>query len=233
VARPAKVAIAGTGAANLASVRALCLRAGTEGFVTEDPGALLRADFAVLPGVGSFGAAMARLAARGLDAALHERFALGRPTMGICLGMQMMCLSSEESPGAEGIGIVEARIGRFAPGQVLPQLGWNRVFPALATADDGGKAAVSRSRDEGHPPFVKAGWAYFANSYRLSSAPAGFSASMSDYGETFVASLEFYSDPEDRVPSLLACQFHPELSGPWGLDLFARWVSAPRKGVAG
>lgn len=208
-----RVAIAGTGAANLASVEALCLRAGVAAQVSDRAEDIAAADYAILPGVGSFGAAMERLSARGLDVAFRERVAQGRPSMGICLGMQMFCLASEESPGVAGIGVVPARIGKFGNSLPLPQLGWNRVGTGTGAVAD-----ASRSR------FVKPGWAYFANSYRLAEPPPGFGAAWGVYGETFVAALEYYADPGAARPSLLLCQFHPELSGPWGLDLFSRWI---------
>jgi len=80
---------------------------------------------------------------------------------------------------------------------------------------------VERS-SAGYKPegLVAEGWAYFANSYRLSEAPAGFSASWAEYGDRFVAALELEGDGR----RLLLCQFHPELSGPWGLELIRAWL---------
>lgn len=198
--------IAATGAANLASVAAMCERAGIEAVVTGDPEALYRAERALLPGVGAFGAAMSTLRATGLDKALAARFAERLPTMGICLGMQMLCLSSEETPGVKGIGAVSCVVEKFKNGLPLPQLGWNRIVPAPGDL------------------FMKPGWAYFANSYRISKPPAGYLAATTTYGETFAATLESDIDETTQVPRILLCQFHPELSGPWGLDLFSRWM---------
>jgi imidazole glycerol phosphate synthase glutamine amidotransferase subunit len=197
--------IAATGAANLASVRAMCVRAGVEAVVTSDPELLYSADRALLPGVGAFGAAMKALVASGLDEAFRSRAREKRPTMGICLGMQLLCAESEESPGIPGIGVLDSKVERFRVELPLPQLGWNRVRPP-----------------EG-PTLVRRGWAYFANSYRVKDCPAGFKAAESGYGETFAAALEAYGADED-LPYLLLCQFHPELSGPWGLELFMRWM---------
>ncbi|MCX7027557.1 MAG: imidazole glycerol phosphate synthase subunit HisH [Spirochaetes bacterium] len=197
--------VAATGAANLASVGAMCKRAGVEAIVTSDPEALYSAEKALLPGVGAFGAAMSALRAKGLDKALLARAKEGKPTMGICLGMQMLCAGSEESPGVPGIGLLSSKVGRFRVELPLPQLGWNRVSPALG------------------PTLLKAGWAYFANSYRVKDCPLGLKAAESSYGENFVAALEAYKEGE-ALPFLLLCQFHPELSGPWGLDLFRRWM---------
>lgn len=210
----ATLTIAATGAANLASVKAMCERSGVKTVVTDDPDLVFEAKRVLLPGVGAFGAAMERLKEKGLDIALLERVKEKKPTMGICLGMQMICHGSEESPEVPGIGVIPAQVVKFRTTFPLPQLGWNRVVP------DNGRT------------IVRAGWAYYANSYRLDLAPDGFTCARSMYGETFVAALEGYSKPESKTPYLLLCQFHPELSGPWGLDLFLRWMNSEFKGDA-
>ena len=201
--------IAATGAANLASVRAMCARAGVEAIVTEDPDELYRAERALLPGVGAFGAAIGKLREKALDKALAARVGEKRFTMGICLGMQMMCESSEESPGFPGLGILSCAVERFKVDLPLPQLGWNRVDAAEGAS------------------IVRPGWAYFANSYRIASPPEGYRGAYSSYGERFAATIEGYAGSEGGIPYLLLCQFHPELSGSWGLDLFERWMGLP------
>ncbi len=200
--------IAATGAANLASVGAMCERAGVRSNVSSDPDQIFEAGRVLLPGVGAFGAAMGRLTEKKLDEALKQRILAKKPTMGICLGMQMFCVGSEESPDIPGIGVIPARVGKFRTHLPLPQLGWNRIHPA-----------------EGKT-IMRAGWAYYANSYRLVSAPENDISARSVYGESFVAALEEYATPDSEYPFLLLCQFHPELSGPWGLDLFCRWMKA-------
>jgi len=202
----ARLVIAATGAANLASVKAMCARAGVEPLVTDNPETLYRAEKALLPGVGAFGAAMGKLRSSGLDKALGARVAEGLPTMGICLGMQMLCVSSEESPEVPGIGAIACDVEKFKGGLPLPQLGWNRIIP---------------SRGES---FVRPGWAYFANSYRVKAPPTGYEAAFCSYGEDFAATIEGKVDRATKIPRILLCQFHPELSGPWGLDLFKRWM---------
>jgi imidazole glycerol-phosphate synthase subunit HisH len=191
------VTVVVTGVANLASVLAGWRRLGAATHVTEDPDEVRRADRVELPGVGAFGAAMERLRDTGLDRALRERVESGRPTLAICVGLQVLCDASEESPGVEGLGLVPGIVRRFPDRVRVPQFGWNRV-----AAPAGGPVAD--------------GYAYFANSYRLAEAPAGFAAATSDHGGPFVAAL-WRGD-------LLACQFHPELSGAWGLGLLDRWM---------
>jgi len=207
---PPRVAVIATGVANLASMLAALARAGAAAFASRDPEAVADAQFAVLPGVGAFGPAAASLRAGGLDASLRERWRAGAPTMGVCLGMQLFFEGSEESPGEKGLGLLPGTIGRFAGGLPLPQLGWNRITPDLPEAGD---------------PLVAGGWAYFANSYRLSDPPPSCIAHRASYGETFVAALEAgFSVSAAGRPALLLCQFHPELSGGWGQGILARWL---------
>lgn len=196
-----EVVIVATGVANIASVKVGLSRIGADPRLSESADDVRDAQRLFLPGVGAFGAGMRRLRELGLIDPLRERIEAGKPTMAICLGLQLLAESSDESPAAKGLGILPGRVMRFEPTEdepnlVVPQFGWNRVEPDA----DG---------------LVEAGWAYFANSYRLVRAPDDWKASWSHHGGKFVAALE-----RDGV---LACQFHPELSGPWGIALMKRW----------
>ena len=206
-----RVAFAATGVANLASIMAAFRRAGALPFLASGPEELELADFAVVPGVGAFGSAMSALAGSGMDVAIRNRITRRAPTLGVCAGMQLFFEGSEESPGARGMGILPGVFRRFPSTLPVPQLGWNMVRPA------GGATSAS-------PNLIRRGWAYFANSYRLTEAPEGCAASWAEYGEDFIAALE--------RPGLLLCQFHPELSGPWGLELIGSWLAgaAPTEG---
>ena len=188
-----------TGTANTASVNAAFRRLGTEPKPAEGPCEIRDAAFLVLPGVGAFGAAIDHVDQRGLREALVDRIEEGRPTLAICLGMQLLAEKSDESPAATGLGVVSERATRLPQDLTVPQLGWNRVVPD------------PRSR------FLEPGWAYFANSYKLASIPDGWIGATTDYGGDFVSSIE--------RGDVLACQFHPELSGPWGADLLDRWIN--------
>ena len=198
------VALVATGAANLASVTAAFARLGRTCRVVDDPADLLAAEHAVLPGVGAFGPAIDGLRQRGLDQALRQRVEAGRPLLAVCLGLQLLFEGSEESPDAQGLGLLPGRVRRFAPSLRVPQMGWSPVTTS------GG-------------PLLHEGWAYYANSYRVADADLaglqGVACSTSEHGGPFLAALE-------RGP-LLACQFHPELSGSWGSDLLRRWLEAP------
>lgn len=101
-------------------------RLGSDVTVTADPGTILRKQLAVLPGVGSARSAMTALHQRGIDRALHERTATGRPTLGICLGLQLAMEWSDEDGGVECLGILPGRMKRIVAGRV-PRIGWARV----------------------------------------------------------------------------------------------------------
>jgi imidazole glycerol phosphate synthase glutamine amidotransferase subunit len=220
----ARVAFASTGVANLASIMAAFRRAGAEPYLAADPADLAGAAFAVVPGVGSFGSAVSALRAAGMDEAIRDRLTRGVPTMGVCAGMQIFFESSTESPGVPGLALVGGAFGRFPPSLPVPQLGWNRVFAQSAKTAEL-RSARQEEELSASPGLVRQGWAYFANSYRLLEAPAGFEVSLAEYGEAFVAAAE--------RPGLLLCQFHPELSGPWGLALIERWLGSAERGREG
>lgn len=195
------VHVVATGVANLASVRAALARLGCEAQATRCAQTVRDAAAVVLPGVGAFGVAAENLAAAGLVEALRARVRSDRPLLAICLGMQLLTEGSEESAGVEGLGVVPGRVERFRrePNLRVPQFGWNRV---------------ERARRGGL--LGETGHAYFANSYRLGTAPAGWDVAWAEHGGRFVAALE--------RGAILACQFHPELSSQFGHRLMGRWL---------
>lgn len=198
------VIVVNTGAANIASVCAALKRCSTRPELSSSKRAVKTARRLVLPGVGAFGSVMSRLSDLGLAPLLRERIEEGRPTLAICLGLHALAKKSEESPGVPGLGVIDGTVTRFGPAVRVPQLGWNGV-----------RAAPGSS-------FLNDGSAYFANSFRLRSIPPEWKASISDHGGPFVAGLE--------KGSVLACQFHPELSGRWGHNVMARWLTAKAVG---
>ena len=192
-----KVAVADTGRCNLASMMADLQRNGADAYVCADPQGIVDADYAVLPGVGAFGPVAERLRASGLGPAFATRIRAEKPTLAVCLGMQLVFEASEESPGEPGIGALPGTFKAFGPEVRSPLFGWNLV--------------------SGAGPFLsEPGWAYFAHSYRLEDVPPGWKAASSEYGGSYASALE-------KGPMLL-CQFHPELSGDWGGRLLARWL---------
>jgi len=198
--RPLSLAVVETGSANLASVLAAFGRLGVAAVPTRDADIVRNADRVVLPGVGAFGDVMQRLSARGLTEVLSERFAAMRPILAVCLGLQVLARASEEAPGVAGLGVVSGTVRRFPASSKVPQLGWNRVEPDPSSV------------------VVSGGHAFFANSYYLESVDHGWTAAWATHDVRFVAAIE-------RGPQL-ACQFHPELSGPWGASLLERWYAS-------
>jgi imidazole glycerol phosphate synthase glutamine amidotransferase subunit len=192
-----QVVVIPTGTANTASVIAAFKRLDAEPVLAADPQAVEGAERVVLPGVGAFAPAIDRIDQLGMRDALTSRIQGGQPTLAICLGMQLLCTSSEESPDSIGLGIVPEIVTRFTAELRVPQLGWNMVEPDGSTS-------------------LEPGWAYFANSYKVPRLPEDWAGATTDYGGSFVSAME--------RGAVLACQFHPELSGAWGSNLLRRWL---------
>ncbi|MFK7760263.1 MAG: imidazole glycerol phosphate synthase subunit HisH [Phycisphaerales bacterium] len=199
------VTILKTGIANTASVSAAFQRLGAQVELTDSASVIDNAELLVFPGVGTFGAGMESLRSIGVVEMLAQRIASRAPTLAICLGLQLLCQESEESPGVSGIGSLDQTPSLFPSNVQSPQFGWNKVV-----APD--NAVMLRS-----------GYAYFANSYRIAQAPSGWLTATSDHGGSFIAAIE--SGP------VLACQFHPELSGAWGSQLLSAWMTKSREAV--
>ena len=187
-----------TGIANVASISAAFERIGCKVVLTSDSEVIAKSERVILPGVGAFGAGMKTLEEFNLKAPLKQRIAENKPTLAVCLGMQLLTESSDETPGVSGLGIIHGHVERFAHTLRVPHFGWNQVV------------ASSASR------FISTGFAYFANSYRLSTVSLPWLSATCTYGSTFVAAVEH--------GNILGCQFHPELSGDWGTELLVRWL---------
>lgn len=187
-----------TGIANIASVKAAFEREDVGVIQSNDPRKISEAPYVVLPGVGAFGPGMEALNRLGVDTAIKERISKNLPTLAICLGMQLLFEASEESPNVEGLGIFSGCVKKLPTTLPLPHLSWERV-----QAEQGFE---NSSR----------GWAYFAHSYGVLKAPVGCEALMSEYGEPFVAAF--------KKGRLLACQFHPELSGNFGKTILREFL---------
>lgn len=194
----AQVAIVKTGIANLASVKAGLHRAGAEVSIVDTPEELESSPYVVLPGVGAFAAGMKKLEESRIKGILIERIASGKPTLAICLGLQLLFEESEESPGIQGMGILPGKVRRFASELTVPHFGWNKVEPSP------------------NCDVLTPGYAYFANSYKVTEVPDDWNPAYTEYGGRFVSGFE--------KGAVVCGQFHPELSSTWGLGLIQRWL---------
>ena len=205
------IAIVDYGMGNRRSVEKAFLKVGADAWITGDPDEILNADGAVIVGVGAFPEAMRRLKEAGLVDVLKERFALGRPILGICLGLQMFFERSEEHEGAEGLGFLAGTVRQLpSNGQKVPHIGWNQV---QWRPDSKLRAGV----DEEDSVF-----------YHLHSFAAFDALENDDFfsraevaGKT-VYSCEFVTAVES--PPLYGVQFHPEKSSHQGLQLLRNFV---------
>lgn len=188
---------------NLRSVRNALESLGARVRMAARPGDLAGAVGVVVPGVGAFADAMARLAETGLDAAISAVVAEGRPLLGICLGMQVLFEESEEGAGGPGLGLLPGRVRRLPAGRKVPHIGWNTVAW------------------EGEPPLfhglVAPAYFYFVHSYYCPLPEEGaYGAARCDYGVPFAAAV--WRD------NLWGAQFHPEKSGRAGLAVLRNFL---------
>lgn len=192
---------------NLRSVEKALQRVGAITEITSDHGRVRAAHGLVLPGVGAFPEAMTAVRDRGLDGLLRERVGAGVPTLGICLGMQLLFERSAEHGGAEGLALLEGSVERMpAGGLKLPQIGWNTV---LWHRD-------SRLRD-GLPERCAF---YHVHTFAPAPVRQGDVLGTAVYGSEFVSAV-------DRDP-VFGVQFHPEKSGPHGLRLLGAFADLCR-----
>ncbi len=204
------IAVIDYGAGNLQSVLKALRFIGCEAGIAADRGTLLKAEGAILPGVGSFADAMACMRQSGLEPAVLAYVQSGKPLLGICLGLQLLFEESQESPGAKGLGLLKGSIARIPAGKGLkvPHMGWN---------------FLSILRDEGLFRGLKAEpYVYFVHSYYLQAENREIVTSQTEYGVTIDASIQYQN--------VYATQFHPEKSGAVGLKMLRNFAAIVEKG---
>lgn len=191
-------------AGNIKSVEKALAYIGEETIVSRDPEVLLKADKAILPGVGSFGQAMGNLHRYNLVPVIKDMVKNNTPFLGICLGLQLLFESSEETPGVEGIGILKGKILRIPPaeGLKIPHMGWNSIKI---------KKGARLFKDIPEDSYV-----YFVHSYYLKAGREEDVTATTEYSALIHASVE-----HDNV---FACQFHPEKSSEIGLKILKNFV---------
>ena len=209
-----RIAVVNTRASNLHSVEKALVKVGASPQVVSDPGSLLDADAAVLPGVGAFDAAMRALADQGLVDAVRRFAASGRPLLCVCLGMQILLDRSEEGV-REGLGIFPGDVRRLPDGMKgqqgeslkIPHMGWNAI--TFSDSEAGRHPYFAGIEDGTH--------FYFVHSYNCAPREPSVVAATADYGVDVCAVV--------AAGEIVGVQFHPEKSGDSGLKIYANFVA--------
>jgi glutamine amidotransferase len=198
------IAIIDYDAGNIKSVEKAIISLGETAVITRDRDTILKADKVILPGVGAFGDAMEKLKSYGLVEVINEVVENNIPFLGICLGLQLLFESSEETPGVKGLGILKGKIVKIPDNQGLkvPQIGWNSLkFP------NQGRLFKGIKEDS---------YVYFVHSYYLQADEPEIVTATTDYATLIHASVE--------KGNVFACQFHPEKSSDVGLKILKNFI---------
>lgn len=199
------IAIIDYDAGNLKSVEKALKYLGQDVIVSRDSSEILQADKVILPGVGSFGDAMNKLDHFNLVDTIKKVAEKDTPFLGICLGLQLLFEKSDETPGAEGLGILKGEILRIPPkeGLKIPHMGWNSLnIKPQARLFDG---------------IANNSYVYFVHSYYLKAEDENIVAASTEYSTHIHASVE--------SGNIFACQFHPEKSSDVGLRILKNFAS--------
>ncbi len=198
-------AIIDYGAGNLSSVKKALDYLGAESEITQDRKKIESATHIILPGVGSFEDAMRSMNERNLTETVKAAATSGKPFLGICLGLQLLFESSEESPGVKGLGLLSGKIITIPKkgGIKVPHMGWNNV-----------KLKQTGGIFEGIPDNS---YFYFVHSYYLNGADDSDIAGICDYGVSIECAIQ--------RGNLCATQFHPEKSSAAGLKLLENFLN--------
>ena len=198
------IAILDYGMGNLRSVEKAFEHVGARALITRDHERVREAEGIVLPGVGAFPKAMQAIRELGLDGLMAERLEAGIPTLGICLGMQLLFERSSELGGADGLGFLAGEVAPLeAPGLKIPQIGWNAIAWKRASRLCSGLPDPCAF--------------YHVHSFAPRPGDPQDVLAKADYGGEFVTAVE-------REP-VYGVQFHPEKSGPHGLRLLGNFAA--------
>ena len=198
------VAIIDDDAGNISSVEKAILALGGQVKVTREREEILSADHIILPGVGAFGDAMEKLHRYGLVDVITEAVMRNIPFLGICLGLQLLFESSEESEGVKGLGILSGKIRRLpeSEGLKIPHIGWNSLqYPNAGRLFEG---------------IAEGAYVYFVHSYYLEADQPKIVTAATEYAAYIHASVE--------QGNVFACQFHPEKSSDVGMQILKNFM---------
>ena len=197
------------GVGNLYSVAKAAAYVGGDVKISSDAADIKRADKIILPGVGAFGDCMKNLEATGLIPTIKQEIFSGKPLLGICVGLQILFMGSEESPNIDGLKIFSGRVKRIRAGNLkIPHMGWNSV--SIRNEELGIRNLFKGIDDNSY--------FYFVHSYHAAPDDKKIIAATTTYGETVTAAIEF--------ENIFATQFHPEKSGDVGLHVLKNFVEA-------
>ena len=190
-----KIAIIDYGAGNVQSVQFALNRLGFEGILSAAPEFILSADKVIFPGVGAANSAMKKLRESGLDQIIPS---LKQPVLGICLGMQLLCNSSEEG-NTDGLGIFDVAVKKFSADQKIPQMGWNTIYNLQSTLFDG---------------ISEKDYVYLVHSFYAEKIENTIATT--NYGLEYASALQ--------KDNFFGVQFHPEKSGKTGEKILGNFL---------
>lgn len=195
------LAIIDYGMGNLCSVQKALESLGYQVVITTARNDLRKAGGIILPGVGAFADAAARLSGLGLNEAIIDEVSRGKPLLGICLGLQLLFETSEENGHHQGLGLIKGHVRRLRTGLKVPHMGWNQVAQQ-------NNSPLFRGIPDNTPY-------YFVHSYYVEPAEAGTTIGRADYGGCFTCAV--------GQGLIFGVQFHPEKSSKWGLKMLSNF----------
>ena len=193
------------GMGNLRSVQKALEALGATALISADPEDILKADSLILPGVGSFGAAMKNIVEQKLKQPIVDFIKTGKPFLGICLGLQLLFEFSEETPDRAGLGIIKGSVKKISSNLRVPHMGWNQL----------------KFKQKGSPllsNISENSFVYFVHSYYVEPLEPGINLTTTDYGIEFTSAIQ-----KDNI---VATQFHPEKSGAVGQQILRNFIQA-------
>jgi len=197
---------------NLFSVKQACTHLGYDAEISSDPGKLMEADYAILPGVGAFNDAMKNLNEFGLTDGIYDYIRKGKPLMGVCLGLQLLLTGSEEFGDTRGLDLIPGTVKKF-PVQTIgdqvykvPQIQWNTISEPSKGMWENTPLKVCKEGD----------YMYFVHSFYAAPNEPKYVAATTTYGNQLYCSAVI----KDNI---FATQFHPEKSSLYGVNIYKAW----------